>query len=107
VSGDQTAWAVPQSARVAGLERGRDYRGCMAQVRCVTRDDGSERSGPCATLDASTPSNRRVPAPNGTGDGVIEHAVDQARVQVLQDRRTTAGNADVAVTGCLAGGWAC
>ena len=41
---------------------------------CVTRDVDSERTGATATRDASTPSNRRVPAPKSTGDSAIENS---------------------------------
>lgn len=43
-------------------------------VRWVTRDDDSERTGSSATRDASTPSNRRIPEPNSTGESAIENS---------------------------------
>ena len=56
------------------MEWWRGYRGCTAYVRCVTLDDGSERTGSSATREASTPSNRRVPAPKSTGESAIENS---------------------------------
>ena len=66
-------------------------------MRWVVLGEGSAPTGSRATWAASTPSNRRIPEPNSTGESVCRELVDQARVDVLQDRCASARDADIPV----------